>query len=276
VTAPAADFQGTVLLQINAYRSKPSKVLVPSCPVDGKQCSVIVTLKDGIDGRKLVQHYVAEVTHLSAVGQAILNFGKNRTIDCCKAFNELQHAEGVKIVEFDAPVHSFDKLADGDLVPLHDSEHDETNNPSDGKDGHKIAEPSDGKDVKIATSCPADGKKCTILVTLSQGYQNILSKVAKSDGFKDAVVDTLGSITVIQFGKHQAEECCSAYKLLSSTSGVTSVEFDMPVFAIDNIRDEAPAHPFGDEVPAAPKSGVKGHCLWLGLSWILMHVFNAF
>jgi len=130
---------GTVeplLLQVEAkrFQHKAPKATKPSCPPDGKKCTVIAVLEDGANGTAIADPYEGEATvsHLRAVGNLILAFGEHKAEECCKAYKELAHVKGVKSVEFDMPVFAIND--DDSVKPADAIEQNAVNNDNANED----------------------------------------------------------------------------------------------------------------------------------------------
>mmetsp|Transcript_142658 Transcript_142658/g.248768 ORF Transcript_142658/g.248768 Transcript_142658/m.248768 type:complete len:271 (+) Transcript_142658:19-831(+) len=236
--------QSSALLQVKAVRSRHAATPAssePSCPDDGEQCTLIAVQKEGahvfedLKKYKFFNHFV--VTKLESVGELILDFGKHRPDECCEAYKTLQGIRSVQSVEFDAVVHT--SVA---LPPVNYSHQTQEDNSSS---------------TSIAPPCPTDGHRCTLIVIQKDGV-SILETLTEL--YEDiAYVSLLSAIGQIRldFGKHNADKCCEAFKALQGTSVVKAVEFDSPVYPVE-------------------KSKAGTTCAWPVLLWILGHLSNAF
>lgn len=214
---------GSFLLQLDTTRSQQVASLqstAPSCPAEGAQCTLIIVYKDGVKGASIVEAYKgdAEISHLSAIGEDILDFGKHHREACCNAYKRLQEASGVESVEFDAPVHAITKTSTGSLATAADSEAT-----------HEVFS------SHTAEGCPEHGKQCTILVSLKDGEHR--PNLVESYKNQSDILHLSGDGTdILDFGEHRPVECCNAFKQLRATVGVGAVEFDMRARAIDKSR----------------------------------------
>lgn len=239
---------GTLLLQTKAKRSKHvSSPASPHCPRTGKQCTIIVILKDGANGTKIVEPYndKAVVTVLKAVGDVLLDFGKDQGSECCHAYKNLLGMSGVKAVEFDKLVYAIDGVEVGKIKDKAEETVEDT------------VEPGETPSPK-EPSCPADGEQCTVIVILKDGAHGSMTGIGKPYE-KSASVSYLKAVggVILDFGRHETTECCAAYRKLLGRTGVTSVEFDSPVYAVDK-----------------PHSKARLTCLWPLLPWIIAWVLT--
>lgn len=84
-----------------------------ACPDWRKECTLIVVLnrnaEDELPSPDISKPYedMARVTHLQALGQVILEFGKDKPTECCDASKALRRKAGVKIVEFNQPITAW-------------------------------------------------------------------------------------------------------------------------------------------------------------------------